>query len=87
LSFPAGVQAGAIFIDAEMERYLRNALTNAQLPADDIKEYTKEGVKDFEGFSKRTFRDTEADYSITIAHSRLNNPAIRTRRGRMNLPG
>jgi hypothetical protein len=83
----AGVQAGAIFVDAEAERYLRNALKNAQLSTEDVDEYTKAGIKDFEGFAKRAFRDTTTDQSITIAHSRFNNPALRTRRGRMTLPG
>lgn len=81
------MQAGAIFVDGEAERYLHNALINAQLSDEDVKDYTKAGIKDFESFAKRAFCDESNDYSITIAHSRFNNAALRTRRGRMSLPG
>ncbi|KAG8699049.1 hypothetical protein FRC11_013985, partial [Ceratobasidium sp. 423] len=47
----------------------------------------KDGVKDFEGFSKRSFSDETKEYHVKIADSRLNNPSIATRRGRMTLPG
>lgn len=82
-----GVQAGAIFVDAAAENYLRQKLTRAGLDSDDVDEYTKAGIKDFEAFTKRMFSDETKDYSIEIARSRYNNPAIQTRRGRMNLPG
>lgn len=82
-----GVQAGAIFVDAEAERYLQNVLKTIDLPSEDVDEWSKVGVKDFEGFVKKAFRDDKTDQSITIAHSRFNNSAIRTRRGRMTLPG
>ncbi|KAG8740464.1 hypothetical protein FRC10_004291 [Ceratobasidium sp. 414] len=83
----ACVQAGAIFVDSEADKYLRTTLRNAQVPEEDIEEYTKAGIKDFEGFAKRAFGDPTADSSIAIAHSRFNNSSIRTRRGRMTLPG
>ncbi|KAG8717708.1 hypothetical protein FRC08_006900 [Ceratobasidium sp. 394] len=83
----ACVQAGAIFVDSEAEKYLRTTLRNAQVPQEDIEEYTKAGVKDFEAFAKRAFGDPAVDSSIAIAQSRFNNASIRTRRGRMTLPG
>lgn len=82
-----GVQAGAIFVDAAAENYLRKALTNAGLDSSDVDEYTKAGVKDFEGFAKRAFSDETKEHSIAIAHSRFNNTSIKTRRGRMTIPG
>ncbi|ELU36985.1 hypothetical protein AG1IA_08982 [Rhizoctonia solani AG-1 IA] len=81
------VQAGAIFVDFEVEKHLRKTLTNAGLSSEDVVEYTKAGVKDFEGFAKRAFRDETTDQSIAVAHTRFNNTAIRARRGRMNLLG
>ncbi|CAE6537653.1 unnamed protein product [Rhizoctonia solani] len=83
----ACVQAGAIFVDFEVEKFLRRTLTGAGLSSDDVMEYTKEGVKDFEGFAKRAFRDETAEHSISIAGARFNNTSIRIRRGRMTLSG
>ncbi|ELU36223.1 hypothetical protein AG1IA_09748 [Rhizoctonia solani AG-1 IA] len=81
------VQAGAIFVDFEVEKHLRKTLTNAGLSSEDVVEYTKAGVKDFEGFAKRAFRDETIEQSIAVAHTRFNNTAIRARRGRMSFPG
>ncbi|KAG8792437.1 hypothetical protein FRC12_006084 [Ceratobasidium sp. 428] len=83
----ACVQAGAIFVDAAAKKYLQDALRNAGLSPEDVEEYVAHGVKDFEGDAKRAFRDTTVDYDIGIAGTRYKNPAIRTRRGRMNVPG
>ncbi|GAB1520855.1 hypothetical protein RhiTH_003944 [Rhizoctonia solani] len=83
----ACVQAGAIFVDFEVEKHLRKTLTNAGLSSEDVVEYTKAGVKDFEGFAKRAFRDETIEQSIAVAHTRFNNTAIRARRGRMSFPG
>ncbi|KAH7336860.1 hypothetical protein B0J17DRAFT_718775 [Rhizoctonia solani] len=83
----ACVQAGAIFVDFELEKYLGATLKNAGLDSDDIENYTKTGIKDFESFAKRAFRDETAEYAILLAQTRLNNPAIWTRRGRMTVPG
>ncbi|CAE6332690.1 unnamed protein product [Rhizoctonia solani] len=83
----ACVQAGAIFVDFETEKFLRKNLTNAGLSPDDVVEYTKAGVKDFEGFAKRAFKDETAEQSVAVAHTRFNNTAIRARRGRITIPG
>lgn len=82
-----GVQAGAIFVDFEAERYLRRTLAQAGLPKSDVDEYTKAGVQEFEAHAKRTFHDKTAECYVVIAHSRFNNNSIGTRRGRMSLPG
>ncbi|CAE7193333.1 unnamed protein product [Rhizoctonia solani] len=83
----ACVQAGAIFVDFEAEKFLHQTMTDAGLDPDDVAEYTKTGVKDFESFVKRAFKDETPDQSIVIAHTRFNNTAIRARRGRMTLSG
>ncbi|KAG9126356.1 hypothetical protein FRC07_003749 [Ceratobasidium sp. 392] len=83
----ACVQAGAIFVDAAAEKYVRNALNNVSLNSEEIQEYTARGVKDFESVAKRNFRNPAEDSMIEIAGPRFNNPSIRTRRGRMTLPG
>ncbi|KAL5632499.1 hypothetical protein ACGC1H_005447 [Rhizoctonia solani] len=81
------VQAGAIFVDYEMEKYLENTLQKAELDAEDIEFYTKTGVKDFESYAKRTFRSKTAEYTVLVADSRFNKPKIETRRGRMIVHG
>ncbi|KEP48893.1 putative heat shock 70 kDa protein 12A [Rhizoctonia solani 123E] len=81
------VQAGAIFVDYEMQKYLESTLREAELDAEDVEFYTKTGVKDFESYAKRTFRSKTAEYAVLVADSRFNKPAIKTRRGRMTVPG
>lgn len=81
------MQAGAIFIDEEAEKYLRRVLTNAELDPEDIEEYAIRGTKDFENNAKRAFRDVTVDQTIEIASTRTNNLAIRVRRGRMSILG
>ncbi|KAF8755228.1 ATP binding [Rhizoctonia solani] len=83
----ACVQAGAIFVDLEAEGYLRKSLSSVGLNADEIKDYTKAGMKDFEGGAKRGFQDETVDQHITVGNSRFNNTAIRARRGRLTLAG
>ncbi|CAE6537624.1 unnamed protein product, partial [Rhizoctonia solani] len=60
---------------------------NAGVDLEDVETYTKAGVKDFETFTKRAFRDETAEYPVLLAHSRFNNPVIRVRRGRMTIKG
>ena len=84
-----GVQAGAIFIDDEAERYLYRALRSIELPEEDVQDYVSHGVKDFETNAKRAFRDVNVNPSptIEIAGVRFKNSEIHTRRGRMTVPG
>ncbi|QRW20327.1 heat shock protein 70 kDa 12A [Rhizoctonia solani] len=83
----ACVQAGAIFVDLEAERYLQNMLSSIGLSQDDVKDYRKAGMKDFEAGAKRGFQDESIDQYINVGNSRFNNTTIRARRGRLTLPG
>ncbi|KAJ1303451.1 hypothetical protein OPQ81_011640 [Rhizoctonia solani] len=83
----ACVQAGAIFVDFEAEKFFRRTLASAGLSREDVADYTKTGVKDFENFAKRAFHDEAAEQSVAVAHTRFNNTAIRARRGRLTLSG
>lgn len=83
----AVIQEGGKLVDAALESYLRSVLGNAGLSHEEVSEYTSQGVRDFELSVKRLFRDATADCVIEIAGARFNNPSIRTRRGRMSLPG
>ncbi|KAG8759784.1 hypothetical protein FRC11_001447, partial [Ceratobasidium sp. 423] len=80
------VLAGAIFVDFEAEKFLRNHLAGTGLNEEDIAEYVKAGVKDFESFAKRVFDNETAQQSIVIG-ARFTNTAIGIRRGRMIIPG
>ncbi|CAE6537632.1 unnamed protein product [Rhizoctonia solani] len=84
---PDCVQAGAIFIDKSARKYLCTMLREAGLPPQEIDDYAAHGVKDFELYSKRGFKDTNADQNIEIAWLTYNNPAIRVRRGQLTLEG
>lgn len=81
------MQTGAIFVDAEARDYLHKALARIGLSPDDVEEYVKAGVKDFEAHAKRAFQDENTEHMVTVAHSRFNNTSTRTRRGRMTLDG
>ncbi|CAE6486277.1 unnamed protein product, partial [Rhizoctonia solani] len=83
----ACVQAGAVFVDFEMEKYLETTLKSAALDPEDVEFYTKTGVKDFESYAKRAFRSKTTEYAVLVADSRFSKPAIKTRRGRMAVPG
>jgi hypothetical protein len=86
-SVTAGAQAGAIFVDRSAEDYLERVMFDAGLSSGDVEEFVKEGIKDFEGHAKRKFKEISTDQYIKIASSRYDNPAIKTRRGRMTLKG
>ncbi|CAE7162684.1 unnamed protein product [Rhizoctonia solani] len=83
----ACVQAGAIFVDFEMEKYLESTLAKAELDPEDVEFYTKTGLKDFESYAKKNFRSKAVEYAVMVADSRFSNPAIHVRRGRMMVPG
>lgn len=83
----ACVQAGAIFVDLEAERHLQKALSGVGLGEDEVKDYTKAGMKDFEAGAKRGFQDDATDQYIAVGNSRFNNTAIRARRGRLTMSG
>ncbi|CAE6485509.1 unnamed protein product [Rhizoctonia solani] len=83
----ACVQAGAIFVDLEAEHYLRRTLSSVELDEDEVKDYTKIGMKDFEMGAKRNFQDEAADQHITVGNSRFHYTSIRARRGRLTLSG
>ncbi|KAF8606716.1 hypothetical protein BDV93DRAFT_553197 [Ceratobasidium sp. AG-I] len=81
------VQAGAIFVDAEIEKYFRAIFKKAKLGKDDIEDYVARGLKDFECGAKRAFRDTLQDQSVEIGGPRLSNTQLKIRRGRIALSG
>ncbi|CAE6430326.1 unnamed protein product [Rhizoctonia solani] len=82
----ACVQAGAIFVDFEVEKFLRKTLANVGLSEDDVDDYTKAGVKDFETVGKQLFGgELETGQNIRISHVRFNNATIGVRRGHMKL--
>ncbi|CAE6415054.1 unnamed protein product [Rhizoctonia solani] len=81
------LHAGSIFVNFEVEKFLRKTFTIAELDLNVIEEYAKAGTMDFESFAKLGFKDPTTDCTIRIAGSLFNNVALRVRRGRMFLPG
>ncbi|KAJ1303493.1 hypothetical protein OPQ81_011679 [Rhizoctonia solani] len=51
----ACIQAGGLCVDDAVENYLKEVLSRAGIDDDTLKEYIKEGVRDFELFSKRFY--------------------------------
>ncbi|CAE6432312.1 unnamed protein product [Rhizoctonia solani] len=83
----ACVQAGAIFVDFEVEKFLQRSLADAGLDQVQVADYVKAGVKDFEYHAKRAFNGRTDGQSITVTGFHFNNPAIGVRRGRMTISG
>ncbi|KAJ1303483.1 hypothetical protein OPQ81_011670 [Rhizoctonia solani] len=83
----ACVQAGAIYVDQGAESHLRGTLLSVGLGDEELKDYTKAGMKDFEGGAKRGFQDEAAEQFVNLGNSRFNNTSIRARRGRLTLSG
>ncbi|CAE6416417.1 unnamed protein product [Rhizoctonia solani] len=81
------IQAGSIFVDLEVQNFLRWTLESAGLSPDKINEYTGAGIDDFISHAKCMFQDESTDCKIRIAHNGFNNPTIRVRRGHMTLSG
>ncbi|CAE7118395.1 unnamed protein product [Rhizoctonia solani] len=82
---PGCVQAGAIFVDRAVHSYIETALKRAELPAEDIATYCKDGMRDFEAHAKRGFRNP-GDGSINIGNTSCTITSAGVRRGRMTVP-
>ncbi|CAE6473466.1 unnamed protein product [Rhizoctonia solani] len=83
----ACVQAGGIFVNAAAEKFIRDTLTGAALHQEDVVDYAKRGVQDFEKSLKRQFSGGMEAKSVEVAGSRVNYPRIGVRRGHMSLEG
>ncbi|ELU36997.1 hypothetical protein AG1IA_08970 [Rhizoctonia solani AG-1 IA] len=85
--FTSGVQAGAIFVNAAAEQHIQRTLTSANLPSEDVADYSKRGIQDFEKNLKRQFAGSADSKTVEVAGTRTNYPAIGIRRGHMSLSG
>ncbi|CUA77246.1 Heat shock 70 kDa protein 12B [Homo sapiens] [Rhizoctonia solani] len=83
----ACVQAGAIFVNAAAEQFVKRTLSEAGLHQEDVEDYTKRGIQDFEKSLKRQFSGGTETKTIEVGMSRLNLPRIGIRRGHMGLEG
>ncbi|QRW20330.1 TPR-1 domain-containing protein [Rhizoctonia solani] len=69
----ACIQAGGLYVDDAVEKYLEDTLTRAGIDPEDIKEYVEEGVKDFEKFPKRLFSDGSDSLKLKLGDKGLTN--------------
>ncbi|CAE6446619.1 Heat shock 70 kDa protein 12A OS=Homo sapiens GN=HSPA12A PE=1 SV=2 [Rhizoctonia solani AG-1 IB] len=83
----ACVQAGGIFVNVAADRYIQRALTDAGLLSEDVADFSKQGIQDFEKNLKRQFTGSTESKSVEVGRSRVNYPAVGIRRGHMSLPG
>ncbi|CAE6494346.1 unnamed protein product [Rhizoctonia solani] len=81
----ACIQAGGLYVDDAVEKYLKEVLVGAGIDGDDIKEYVQEAVRDFEAFPKRLFSDSSDNLKIKLGDRGLTNPDIHVRRGVMTV--
>ncbi|KAG8731228.1 hypothetical protein FRC11_004684 [Ceratobasidium sp. 423] len=65
---PGCIQAGGLYVDAAVQQYLRRIFVRAELPDEDIDEYTEIGVNAFEQSPKRLYSD-ESDNLRDIVRS------------------
>ncbi|KAG8726748.1 hypothetical protein FRC11_014561 [Ceratobasidium sp. 423] len=72
----ACVQAGGLYVDDAVERYLEDVLTRAGIDAEDVKEYVQEGVSDFEGTPKRLYTDGSEDLKLKLGDRGLSKTDI-----------
>ncbi|KAF8603201.1 hypothetical protein BDV93DRAFT_493856 [Ceratobasidium sp. AG-I] len=83
----ACVQAGGVLVDLECRWYLTKLLRSAGLDEEDVKEYVDAGVKDFELTTKKEFNSPETTHYINFRDTKLTEPGLGIRRGRMALDG
>ncbi|GAB1520878.1 hypothetical protein RhiTH_003967 [Rhizoctonia solani] len=82
----ACIQAGGLYVDDAVQKYLGDTLTRAGIDPEDIEEYVEEGVKDFEKFPKRLFSDGSDSLKLKLGDKALTNSEINVRRGVMTVP-
>ncbi|KAG8753216.1 hypothetical protein FRC11_007606 [Ceratobasidium sp. 423] len=80
----AGVQAGAIYVDRAAQAYMETAYKRAELSDTQNSMYCKAGIRDFEAFAKRTFRN-RADGYVNIGNMLYTAGSAGVRRGRMTI--
>ena len=84
-----GIQAGAIFIDAAAERYIRNLFLDAHFEEEDVEEYVQRGMKNFED-GKKAFpdaNDIDDNVKIEVGSNRFSydENGVLIRRGELIL--
>jgi hypothetical protein len=82
----AGVQAGAVFVDLECEKYLTGIMNELGLPKEERDDYLRIGVKDFESNAKKAFESIEKEHRVDLG-CRLVRPDLKIRRGAITLSG
>ncbi|KDN40991.1 hypothetical protein RSAG8_07697, partial [Rhizoctonia solani AG-8 WAC10335] len=85
---PACIQAGGIYVDAAVRKYLERNLTEAKLSNEAVKEYTHTGVNVFEESPKRLYDGSE-NLKIRIGSFGLGfqTSEVKVYRGLMTIPG
>ncbi|CUA74401.1 hypothetical protein RSOLAG22IIIB_11196 [Rhizoctonia solani] len=78
---------GATSVDVAAEKYMQQAMVKAGISPEDANEFTRAGIDDFKNRVKLAFNDETKEYLVQISNARFNNPTLKTRLGRMALPG
>ncbi|KDN48294.1 hypothetical protein RSAG8_02886, partial [Rhizoctonia solani AG-8 WAC10335] len=78
---------GASSVDAAAERYMRQLMDDAGISTADVNNFTTAGIEDFRKHAKLDFNDETEEYLVRISGVSCDNPALKTRRGHLVLPG
>ncbi|KAF8593330.1 kinase-like protein [Ceratobasidium sp. AG-I] len=84
---PACVQAGAVFVNSECEKYLAQVLSDLKLDEGDQSDFLKRGIMNFEDTAKKEFHEIDSHHQVELAGHRFSRPEAGIRRGRITLEG
>ncbi len=83
-----GIQAGGIFVNVAVEKYLRQVLqSGVRMSSQDLEESVTKGVADFEMNAKKAFQVATPRTVIDLNAGRLTVEHLGIRRGRISLDG
>lgn len=86
-SDPAGIQAGAIFVNQSARKYFSRIFSSTKLDEEDVTAYTEEAIESFEEDAKKSFFDSAKDYHISVGGRTYTDESLRVRRGLMTITG
>lgn len=82
---PACIQAGGIYVDSVVQRYLEQLFTQSNLSNEEVPEYTEAAVNTFEQAPKRTYEDESETLLIRVGPG-LKIPGADIFRGVLTIP-
>lgn len=79
--------AGGIAIDQALRQYLVTLLASRGYSPEEIRDFVRDGIKDFQKHGKRVFTSDERGISVKIAGRNVENNALQIANGVIEIPG